>query len=59
MKVRTLRKHQNAYGDTFVKNPRKQYDVPDAVGRNLVQMGLVEEVVDKPAEVEATGDDEV
>lgn len=45
MKVRTLRKHQNGYGDCFVKNVRKQYDVDDAVAARLIREGLVEEVV--------------
>lgn len=58
MKVRTLRKHHNGHGDTFTKHPRKIYELPDRDGRNLVGQGLVEEVVEEPAEDEAAGDDE-
>lgn len=46
MIVRALRKHFNGYGDKFTKHPRKQYEVDSATGRNLINAGLVEEVVE-------------
>lgn len=44
MIVRTIRKHQNPHGDSFVKNPRKQYEVSEAEGQRLIRLGYVEEV---------------
>jgi len=44
MKVRTIRKHQNGYGDSFVKNLRRQYELPEREARGLIRAGLVEEV---------------
>lgn len=48
MKVRTIRKHQNSHGDSFVKNIRKQYDVDDREAQRLIGLGYVEEVGAEP-----------
>lgn len=53
MRVRTKRKHGNGYGDTYEKNPGKQYDVPDEAAAVLIDQGYVEEVQE-----EAAGTDE-
>ncbi|WP_343347649.1 hypothetical protein WJT74_05155 [Sphingomicrobium sp. XHP0239] len=47
MLVRTIRKHQNAFGDKYTKNLRKHYEVTDEQGQRLIAQGLVEEVVAK------------
>ena len=44
MKVRTVRKHGNPFAPQYLKNPRRRYDVPQLVGRNLIAAGLVESV---------------
>lgn len=54
MKVRTIRRHQNGHGDSFVKNLRKQYELPEREAQNLIRAGLVEAV--KPAPVEPDED---
>ena len=46
MKVKTLKKHSNAYAPQFVKNVGRKYEVSERDGRNLIAAGLVEE--DKP-----------
>jgi hypothetical protein len=45
MKVKTLRKHDNAYGNKFEKEPGDEYDHPSPQG--LIDQKLVAEV--KPA----------
>lgn len=52
MRVRTLRKHSNAYPPQLVKNVGRKYDLSDQDAQNLIAAGLVEE--DKP--VQAEGD---
>lgn len=46
MIVRTIRKHQNAFGDRFVKHLRKQYEVTEAEGSRLIGLGYVEAVTE-------------
>ena len=43
MKVRTIRKHSNAHGPVYVKQPGRKYEVTDREGANLIAAGLVEE----------------
>ena len=52
MKVRTKKRHGNAFPPQHWKNPGRIYELPDVAGRNLVAAGLVEEVSPE------TGDDE-
>ena len=46
MKVRTIRKHGNPWGDKYTKNLRKEYELPEREARNLIALGIVEEKVD-------------
>lgn len=46
MKVRTLRTHTNEYGDSYVKQNGRKYELPDRDAKRLIRDGLVEE--DKP-----------
>ncbi len=41
MMVKTISRHQNAIGDSFVKNPGKIYDAGDQA-KMLLEEGLVE-----------------
>jgi hypothetical protein len=41
MKVRTLRKHDSAYGDVYTKHPGKVYEHPHP--QALIDGGLVED----------------
>lgn len=55
MKVRTIRKHSNAYPPVYAKNIGRKYDVSDRDARNLIAAGHVE--ADKPeATDEADGE---
>ena len=47
MKVRTLKKHGNAWGDAYTKMPPKAYELPDDNAATLIDAGYVEEA--KPA----------
>lgn len=47
MEVRTLRVHDNAYGDKFQKPVGYEYDHPAPAG--LIRDKIVEEVKEKPA----------
>lgn len=40
MKVQAIRRHQNAYGDSYTKNPGKHYEHPSPEA--LIAAGLVE-----------------
>ena len=46
MKVRTIRKHGNAYPPRYLKNIGRKYDVSDRDGARLIGLGLV--VEDRP-----------
>ncbi len=48
MKVRTIRKHCNAYPPQYVKNRGRIYEVPDKTARNLISSRLVEEYEPEP-----------
>lgn len=53
MKVRTLKKHGNAWGDAYTKMPPKTYEIPDDNAETLIKSGYVEDAskpVHKPAE---------
>jgi len=50
MKVRTIRKHGNAYPPCYLKNIGRKYEVSDRDGANLMAAGLVAE--DTPGEAE-------
>lgn len=55
-KVRAKRKHFNAYGASYAKNPGKIYDVPGAdEAQRLVDDGLVEIVAGADADDDAGG----
>ena len=43
MKLRTIRKHSNAFAPVYVKNVGRKYEVSDREGANLIAAGLVEE----------------
>lgn len=42
MKVKTLKRHGNAYAPGYVKNPGRKYALPDREAENLIASGLVE-----------------
>lgn len=42
MKVRTIRKHSNAFAPVYVKNVGRKYDVSERDAKNLIAAGLVE-----------------
>lgn len=42
MKIRTTRRHYNAYAPQFEKNPGRIYDAPEKVARNLISAGYAE-----------------
>lgn len=46
MKVRTIKRHGNAYKPQYVKNLGRKYVATDSDAKNLITAGLVEE--DKP-----------
>jgi len=50
MKVRTIRKHGNAYPPRYLKNVGRKYEVSERDGVNLMAAGLVAE--DTPGEAE-------
>lgn len=55
MHVRTLRRHDNAYGDKYEKHPGKIYDHPHP--KTLIDDGLVEDAAaPKPAKSVEKGD---
>lgn len=41
MRVRTIRKHVNEYGEQPVKNLGRKYDAPERTARNLISAGFV------------------
>lgn len=48
MRVRTIRKHDNTYGDKFTKFPGKVYDHPSP--SVLLESGVVEAVTEAESE---------
>lgn len=50
MKIRTLRRHDNAYGGVYTKNPGRLYEHP--APRVLFLSGLAEDAVKQKASVE-------
>lgn len=54
MRVKTLRKHINAFAPQPVKNIGRKYEADERTARNLIAAGLVEE--DKPVQ-ENSGED--
>lgn len=46
MKVRTLKRHGNAYKPQYVKNPGRKYELPARDAERLIASGHV--VEDKP-----------
>ena len=61
MKVITIRRHINRHGSPPAKNIGQQYDVSDAEGKRLIEIGVVEAVKEakapKPAEAAAPSED--
>lgn len=43
MKVRTIKKHSNAFAPVYVKNVGRKYEATERAARNLIAAGLVEE----------------
>lgn len=56
MQVKTLKKHGNAFGDTYWKEKDATYSLPDEQAKPLIGQKLVEEV--KPATVPGKSGDE-
>lgn len=48
MRVRTLKKHGNAFGETYTKKPPVAYDLPDDNVQALIDAGYVEEAAKQP-----------
>lgn len=43
MKLKTIRKHSNAFAPVYVKNVGRKYEAPDRAARILIAAGLAEE----------------
>ena len=48
MRVRTIRKHRNAFPPVAVKHPGRKYEVGDRDAMHLISAGYVEEDVPLP-----------
>jgi len=53
MKVKTLKPHNNGYGDKFEKTKGYEYSLPDAAAKTLIAANKVSEV--KEPEAKTTG----
>lgn len=52
MLVKSVREHQNTYGDKPKKTVGTEYELPDNMGKALIEAGLVEEVKAKAGKPE-------
>lgn len=55
MKVKVLRSHNNAYGNTFEKVFGDEYELPAEHAAPLIAAGLIEDAPETPAKLAGKG----